>query len=346
MTADWMVGARDDGLELDPTAVPGVVPFHGRGRPVWSALGGPRPRGERRPQPSAARVTGTPPENVADTQLPTAGGWLYEDQVCSPTCPTDCWCGGTPPSEPKSTLATRTAPETAYVVIDASHWSGCELALFENAWAVLVENLDLIRWVACTSGLSSEDYDCIEAILLGQHPTKSPMQVAAMDCATKSTRMKAGVNKDTLWICMHGEGMGSTFFEDGAYFYCMGTQLDAECVVLGVAIIMLHEFMHSCGYDADHVEFDNLPPGCYQPTSQVTGLFQDTLWDRYPLAWRSPCCINLPTRFDSHCNAPPDQEGHHWPHFVPDLPTIEPVDLVRDEWTPGGSGVILDGVGV
>jgi hypothetical protein len=194
---------------------------------------------------------------------------------CSPTSTRWLQCG-MPEASPSGSALDGASSDGAFFLSET--WTACEARVVEAAWAVLLNNPDLVAWALCLAG-AADVVPCIVAKLNGF--VQPPMSLDKVDVSPCPGKMVSHIGENRISMCDSDEFQ---LVPLAAHLYCAGTSADVECGVVAVAASLLHELVHICSGMGKH-----LPHDC--PIEYLAG--SNFVWAamrRFPAASTSTCC--------------------------------------------------------
>jgi hypothetical protein len=180
-------------------------------------------------------------------------------------------------------------------------WDPCQEEFIQQVWALLQENVDLVRWAMCVAGRMYDretrtwnpiypngDTACVEERILGVRDNPVELEIV-FDCPEfkmRAIRGRPGSGK--VLICGDEDSNGGIAFD----MYCDNHNerpAHRMCALLAIASSLLHELTHLCGFDHKKDEQGKVI-SCSFP--YLTGAyFAWAMMQRYPQASKSPCCL-------------------------------------------------------
>lgn len=175
------------------------------------------------------------------------------------------------------------------------------LAPLQLGWALLRENLDLVRWTICRLGQPPND--CV----MGRLTRRRDYPVFVFENQrNRLCRGNASVRpgwRDRIHFCLTTAMPPTTYSWALLALANAGVTDDIRlCVAIEMAAVILHEMMHACDVDPQHDSIRN-----YNPFDSTDYLTADTctnshmagthmrwaLLTRYPDALNAPCCLAM-----------------------------------------------------
>lgn len=161
-------------------------------------------------------------------------------------------------------------------------------ALIRAAWALLLANLDLVRWTACHV-YGSDASDCLANSINGM-----PIEVdSLLDVFSDGGLADVDIylsDRDwavagTSWALRKIVIYAGDYYWDVAVSrWCCGDNTTRACVAVDVATVLFHELTHYC-----ILSWDIGDGSCYD-AYVMESVFRWAIFDRYPDLALSPCC--------------------------------------------------------
>ncbi len=183
--------------------------------------------------------------------------------------------------------------------------SDCEDALADiirAAWALLMANLDLVRWAACyVFGPGEREAECLVNAINGMAAERdgildifSDGRLTDVDIYIVSPDWAgAGVSWGLRIMVIYA---GHEYWNVATSQWCCGDNLTRTCMALDVATILLHELLHYCKYDSADAEVSGTDVTVSDSCGLaylLEGAFKWAILGRYPDLAESSCCAQF-----------------------------------------------------